>query len=429
MGIPTPRVRQHGHGYPRGEVTRVFFPNMKRLLALALAALPFPLGAADWPQFRGPDSTATAGDAVIPAKPKIDWTAPLPGRGLASPIIIGKKVFVTCSSGPKQERLHVICFDFEDGTKVWERQLKATGRTMSHPKTAIASCTPCSDGKRIFALWSSNDLAAFDLDGNLLWLRGLTVDYPKASNSIGMASSPLVIGETLVTVIENDSESYSLGIDVKTGRNLWKLDRPKAANWSSPVPWRADAKSPAIVVLQSSKGLTGVDPASGSVLWDYAEGASTSSSSVVAQGVIFSPSNGVTALAPHANGSAPEQLWRSKQINPATISPVVLDGRFFAINSAGVITAVDIQSGDTKWKLRATGPFSGSPVGAGGRLVAVNEKGLVQIVDITAPEGAAIAQLALPLKEGSKEMILSTPALSGRHIFIRTDSALWRLGE
>ena len=402
---------------------------MKRLLALALAALPFPLAAADWPQFRGPDSTATASDAVIPAQPKIDWSAPLPGRGLASPIIIGKRVFVTCSSGPKQERLHVICFDFDDGTKVWERQLKATGRTMSHPKTAIASCTPCSDGKRVFALWSSNDLAAFDLDGNLLWLRGLTVDYPNASNSIGMASSPLVIGETLVTVIENDSESYSLGIDVKTGRNLWKLDRPKAANWSSPVPWRADAKSSAIVVLQSSKGLTGVDPASGSVLWDYAEGASTSSSSVVAQGVIFSPSNGMTALAPQANGSAPEQLWRSKQINPATISPVVLDGRLFAINSAGVITAVDIQSGDTKWKLRATGSFSGSPVGAGGRLVAVNEKGLVQIVDITAPEGAAIAQLQLPLKEGSKEMILSTPALSGRHIFIRTDSALWRLGE
>ena len=407
----------------------IFLQPMKRLLALTLAALPFPLTASDWPQFRGPDSTATAADAVIPAKPKIDWTASLPGRGLASPIVIGKKVFVTCSSGPKQERLHVFCFDFDDGKKLWERQLKATGRTMSHPKTAIASCTPCSDGKRVFALWSCNDLAAFDLDGNLLWLRGLTVDYPNASNSIGMASSPMVIGETVVTVIENDSESYSLGIDVKTGRNLWKLDRPKAANWSSPVPWRADAKSPIIAVLQSSKGLIGVDPVSGSVLWDYTDGASTSSSSVVAHGVIFSPSNGVTALAPKANGSAPEQLWRSKQINPATVSPVVLDGRLFAINSAGVITAADIRSGDTKWKLRVTGPFSGSPVGAGGRLVAVNEKGLVQIVDVTAPEGAALGQLQLPLKEGSKEMILSTPALSGKHVFIRTDSALWRVGE
>jgi outer membrane protein assembly factor BamB len=300
---------------------------------------------------------------------------------------------------------------------------------MSHPKTSIASCTPCSDGKRVFALFSSNDLAAFDLDGNLLWLRGLTVDYPNVSNSLGMASSPIVIGETLVTVIENDSESYSLGIDVKTGRNLWKLERPKAANWSSPVPWRADAKSPAIAVLQSSKGLTGVDPVSGSVLWDYTEGASTSSSSVVAHGVIYSPSNGVTALSPQANGSAPEQLWRSKQVNPSTISPVVLDGKIFAFNSAGVLSTADIKTGDGTWKLRLKGPFSGSPVGANGRLVAVNEKGLVQVVDVTAPQGAALGQLQLPLKEGSKELILSTPALSGKHVFVRTDSALWRLGE
>ena len=402
---------------------------MKRFLALALAALPFPLSAADWPQFRGPDSTATSSDATIPSKPRIDWTAALPGRGLASPIVVGKKVFVTCSSGPKQERLHVICFNFDDGVKLWERQLKATGRTMSHNKTAIAANTPCSDGKHVFALWSSNDLAAFDFDGNLLWLRGLTADYPNVSNSLGMASSPIVIGETLVTVIENDSESYSLGIDVKTGRNLWKLDRPKAANWSSPVSWRADAKSPAIAVLQSSKGLTGVDPASGSVLWDYPNGASTSSSSVVAAGVIYAPSNGITALTPQSNNAAPEQVWNSKQINPATISPVVLDGRIFSINGAGVITTADAKTGDVGWKLRLTGPFSGSPVGAGANLVAVNEKGLVQVVDVTKPEGAITGTLQLPLKTESKELILCTPALSGRSIFVRTDSALWRLGE
>jgi len=402
---------------------------MKHLLALSLAALPFPLAAADWPQFRGPDSAGTVADATIPAKLKIDWTAPLPGRGLASPIIVGKRVFVTCSSGPKQERLHVFCFDSDDGKKIWERQLKATGRTMSHPKTSIAACTPCSDGKRIFALFSSNDLAAFDLDGNLLWLRGLTVDYPNVSNSLGMASSPLVIGETLVTVIESDSESYTVGIDVKTGRNLWKLERPKAANWSSPVTWRADAKFAPVVVLQSSKGLTGVDPVTGSVLWNYAEGASTSSSSVVAQGVIYAPSNGITALSPKADGSAPEQVWRSKQINPSTISPVILDGKIFAFNSAGVLATADIKNGDAKWKLRLIGPFSGSPVGANGRLICVNEKGLVQVVDVNAPDGALAGQLQLPLKEGSKEMVLSTPALSGKNVFIRTDSALWRLGE
>ena len=108
---------------------------------------------------------------------------------------------------------------------------------------------------------------------------------------------------------------------------------------------------------------------------------------------------------------------------------MILDGKIFAFNSAGVLSTADIKSGDTKWKLRLAGPFSGSPVGANGRLVCVNEKGLVQVVDIAAPEGALAGQLQLPLKEGSKELILSTPALSGKHVFIRADSALWRLGE
>ena len=392
----------------------------------ALSSLGF---AGDWPQFRGPGSTGISIDAKIPTNPKIDWSAPLPGRGLSSPIVVGGKVFVTCSSGPKQERLHLICFNADDGAKVWERQLHATGRTMAHPKTSVAACTPCSDGRRVFALWSCNDLAAFDLDGNLLWVRGLTADYPNASNSLGMASSPIVIGETVVALIENDSESYSLGIDAKTGRNMWKLDRPKSANWTSPIPFHADEKSTPIALLQSSKGLLAVDATSGSRLWEYAEGASTMSSSVVSAGVVYAPSNGITALTPQASGAAPAQLWRSKQINPSTISPLVLDGRLFSVNGAGVISTADVKTGDNGWKLRLTGPFSGSPVGAGTRLFTVNEKGLVQIVDIAAPEGAIAGQLQLPLNEEAKELILCTPALSGSHVFVRTDGTLWRLGE
>jgi outer membrane protein assembly factor BamB len=397
------------------------------LLAFALSAAT--LSAGDWPQFRGPNSTGVSSDAKIPTKPKIDWSASLPGRGLASPIVVGDKVFVTASSGPKQERLHLICFNAADGAKLWERQLQATGRTMSHPKTAVAACTPCSDGKHVFALWSSNDLAAFDLEGNLLWVRGLTADYPNASNSLGMASSPIVIGDTVVTMIENDSESYTLGLDAATGRNRWKLERPKVANWTSPLPWRANATSPPIAVLQSSKGLLGVDPVSGSKLWEYGEGASTMSSSVVADGVIYAVSNGITALAPQPNNAPPEQLWRLRQINPSTISPLILGGLIFSVNGAGVIATAETKTGTAKWKLRLTGPFSSSPVGAGSHLVAVSEKGLVQVVDTAAAEGAVTGTLQLPLKADTKELVLCTPALSNGHIFLRTDSALWRLGE
>jgi outer membrane protein assembly factor BamB len=410
------------------------FTSIPTLLC-TISAFCFPLSAfsSDWPQFRGIGSTGYSAEAKVPLKPKIDWTAELPGRGLASPIIVGDNVFVTCSSGPKQERLHVICFNAKDGSEVWERQLKATGRTMSHPKTSVAACTPCSDGKRVFALWSSNDLAAFDLEGNLMWLRGLTVDYANASNSLGMASSPIVIGETVVTMIENDSESYTLGIDANTGRNLWKMDRPKAANWCSPVVWQADKESAPVVVLQSSKGLVGVDPATGSRLWEYTDGASTTSSSVVVGDIVYAASKGITALKPSKTGAEPEQLWRSEQMSPSTISPVVIGNLILTINGAGVLSVADIKTGDRGWKLRisdvkANGGFSGSPVGAGKHLVVATEKGLLQIVDTSAPEGAIVGSLQLPLKESTKELVLCTPALSGNAIFLRTDSALWRVG-
>lgn len=399
-----------------------------RALAFLFA---FALGAhaSDWLQFRGPGGAGLSPDAQIPAQPKIVWSAPLPGRGLASPIVVGEKLFVTASSGPLQQDLHLFCFAAADGKVLWERRLRATGRTMSHPKSSIASSTPCSDGKHVFALWSSNDLAAFDLEGNLLWLRGLTVDYPNASSSIGMASSPMLFGETLVVVIENGGESYSLGIDARTGRNMWKIERKKADNWTSPVAWSASPKAAPVALLQNSQGVLAVDPVSGSRLWEYSDTASTMSSSVVADGIVYTPSNGITALQPHENGSEPEQLWRAKALNPSMISPIVLAGHLFSINGAGVLAAADPKTGTPQWKLRLAGPFSGSPVGAGERLVVASEKGLVQVVDATAPAGAVLGQVQLPLNAETKELVLCTPALSGGSVYVRTDGTLWKLGE
>ena len=144
------------------------------------------------------------GDGKLPAtlgKENIVWTANLPGRGVSSPIVVGGKVVVTANSGPRQERLHVLAFDAKSGRELWHRQFWATGRTLTHPVGANAAPTPASDGKRIFAFYSSNDLIALDLDGNLLWFRGLAHDYPKAGNDIGMSSSPTVVGDTVVCLL------------------------------------------------------------------------------------------------------------------------------------------------------------------------------------------------------------------------------------
>ncbi|MDB6119840.1 MAG: Pyrrolo-quinoline quinone [Verrucomicrobiaceae bacterium] len=306
------------------------------LLSLLLAA---PVVHADWLQFRGPSGSSVSAESKMPAETlKIGWSADLPGRGLSAPIIVGDKVFVTCASGPEQAVLHVICFSTADGHKVWERVMHATGRTMTQSKTCVAAPTPCSDGKTVYALYSSNDLFAFDLDGNLQWLRGLTLDYANASNSLGMAQSPVIAGGTLVVQSENDSESFAAGIDIATGVNKWKMERPKAANWSSALIWKND-----VVALQSSKGLAGVEAATGKVLWNYADGASTIPSSALGANAIYAASNGITALVPESG--AVSQLWRNEKLRPGTASPVVVGDGLFVINSAGVLLKADVITG------------------------------------------------------------------------------------
>jgi outer membrane protein assembly factor BamB len=298
---------------------------------------------------------------------------------------------------------------------LWERVLQATGRTMCHEKTAVAAPTMASDGQRVFALYSSNDLFAFDLEGNLLWLRGLTLDYPNASNSLGMASSPLVVGGVLVVPSENDSESFTAGIDVRTGRNLWKLERPKMANWTSPIAFRGTA------LLQSGNGLTAVDPTTGSTLWDYTDGAATIPSSTVGGDQVFVPSHGLTALRPQTGQPAPAQDWQVEQIKPGTGSPLALAGKVYAINNAGVLNQADPATGERGFRLRLEGPFSGSPVGAGPFLHTASEKGLLQIVDTRPEEGAVAHTINLG------ETILCTPSLSDGALFLRSDSTLWRI--
>ncbi|HMP16707.1 MAG TPA: PQQ-binding-like beta-propeller repeat protein, partial [Gemmatales bacterium] len=117
------------------------------------------------------------------------WTVPLPGQGPSSPIVIDQTVFVTASSGYKQDRLHVFAFDIASGRKLWERQMWATGRTECHPKSAMAAPIPTADRERLYALFATADLACYDHQGNLLWYRALAQEYPSISNQVGMASS------------------------------------------------------------------------------------------------------------------------------------------------------------------------------------------------------------------------------------------------
>jgi len=396
------------------------------LLAALLLLTGGPLPAADWPQFRGPLCNGVSDESGVPitldTNKDLAWKAELPGRGLSSPIIIGDRVFVTCCSGLKQQRLHVICFRATDGSKLWERQFWATGRTLCQSKTCVAAPTPASDGQRIVAIFSSNDTVCLDLDGNLIWFRGLGRDYPNASDSVGMSSSLLIAGGVVVTQVESDSDAFIAGLDLATGANRWKIERPHKANWTSPVLVGSGKQE--IVVLLSSAGLTAIEPVSGKIVWESAGGGSSIPSATTGAGVLYVPSSrGLTALQLGGSDEQPKQLWQSSRLRPGTASPVVLGEKVFALSDGGILTCGSAVTGERQWQLRLKGPFSATPVAVGHFLYCVSETGVAQVVDTSKPEGEVVSELNLG------ETVLSTPSISWGAIYFRSDAHLWKIAK
>lgn len=393
------------------------------LLAAAFVAL---LCGADWLQFRGANGASSSTDAAPPDSwnetTNVAWKASLPGRGVSGPIVVKDRTYVTCSSGVKQDRLHVVCFNNETGDEVWQREFWATGRTLTHPFSAVAAPTPASDGERIFAFYSSNDLACLDLDGNLLWYRGLAFDYPKAGNDIGMASSPVVVSETVVVQIENQGDSFAAGIDVATGATRWRVERAHHANWVSPIALPGDREGNRVVLLQSASGLTAHNSMTGEELWRYDVPCSTTPSVAVSEDHIFIPANGLTVLKLAPDATVPSLVWDSSQLSPSAASPIVVGDRVYTMNGSGVLSCGDIATGERLWQLRVGGKFWSTPVVAGDRMYCINSDGAAKVVQL-GDQGEIVSS-----NEFSDE-IKGSPAISAGALYVRSDHYLWKIAR
>jgi outer membrane protein assembly factor BamB len=393
-----------------------------RTISLLLAAVVATLAGADWRQFRGSDSTGVSTEKVhlpvsFAADHDIAWKVPLPGRGPSSPIVVGGRVVVTCSSGARQERLHRLCFAAADGKCLWQREFWATGNTLAHDVAAVAIPTPASDGRRIFAFYSSNDLACVDLDGNLLWFRGLGYEHPNTRNSVGMSSSPLLLDDTVIVQLDSPGQSLLAGIDTGSGTTRWRIDREANAVFSSPTQFGAAA------LIQSKTSLMVVEPRSGQVLWNYDYEAPYQPVASVAtwRDTVFLPGFKLSALRPGAAGDEPKLLWAETRLRADTASPVVYDGRIYVLKGSGVLACGDAASGRTCWQLRLKGAFWASPVCADGRLYCVSREGLVQVVQLGKKEGKLLASSRID------DGISASPAVAEGAVFFRSDRHLWKI--
>jgi outer membrane protein assembly factor BamB len=390
---------------------------------LALLLMAPAAGAGDWTHFRGPGGNPVSDEKGLPAKwddrENVRWKAALPGRGLSCPVVSGSRVFLTACSGYRQNRLHVLCFSLADGKKLWERQFTATGNTQCNPRTCMAAPTPATDGKAVYALFATGDLAALDLDGNLLWYRSLVRDYPDVTNQVGMAASPVVCGDTLLLPLENAGDSFAAGVDVRTGQNRWKVPRARDINWVTPLVVEQGGRTAA--VFATIKDVTAYDPATGKELWAVTDRAPSSTASpVLADGLILVPGEEFLALRPGGEGQTPELAWKSNKLQTEYASPVYHRGKVYVLTRIGLRCA-DARTGKEIWTQRIPGPFWATPVIADGKAYVANEGGAVTVVEL----GDRPKVLA---RNEMNETLLATPAVADGALLFRSDSTLFCVG-
>jgi outer membrane protein assembly factor BamB len=380
----------------------------------------------DWPSFR--DGGLNVTDARLPLdwsiRPErnIAWKAPLPGRGVSSPIVVAGKVIVTCSAGDPERQLMVLAFDADSGEELWRREFEAQGNTTINEATAVAANTPASDGERIFALFSSNDLFALDLEGRELWSKNLTAEHEGLGNDFGMASSPVVADGLVIVQCNGEKAGFVAAFDAATGEQRWLQERPDQASWTS--PYLVDQRhlgGPRGVVIQSPKGVELLEPSSGATIWSAEMVCDAIASSTPYEGRLYVPAKTLAAFdLAQTEPSAEEPAWTARQLKPTSASPVLRDGKIYAINRGGVLNCYDLAEEKIDWTTRLKGTVWATPLLGPEHLYCFNAKGDALVVDL---RGEIVAEINMV------EEILASPAVSGGAMFVRSHSTLWKIAE
>jgi outer membrane protein assembly factor BamB len=392
-------------------------------IRLTLAALLLAAGAglANWPQFRGPDGAGVGNEKGLPTSfsptENVKWKADLPGRSVASPVVFGNKVFITAASGPRFERLHVVCLDADTGKKLWHRQLTATGNTACHPKSSMAAPTPCVNADGLYCLFATADLAAFDLDGNLKWYRSLVTDYPNISNQVGMAASPILWKDFLIVPMDTVGDSFLAAVDTKYGKNVWKVERPKDINWVTPTLRTVGDK--AEVLFSSPKENVAYNAADGKKAWSIpGEGGQVPTAILAGDRVLLPVRGALACFKPDGNGMT--EVWKQTKLSSGYTSPLLYQDRVYALRG-GLLNCADVKTGKELWSERVgrgKGQFWASPIAADGKVYTFDDNGVCAVVQ----DGDEPKVLAMNDMKGE---IMGTPAIARGAMYIPTTTVLY----
>ncbi len=413
-------------------------------LVLGLGSLPVG-GAEEWPQFRGPHGDGSASAKGLPVSlgedADVRWKTAIHGKAWSSPVVSGAKIWLTTASEDGAE-LSLVVVDRESGKILRDEVLyKVQNPQFCHKFNSYASPTPVVSGGRVYVTFGSPYTACFDEQtGAKLWER---TDFV-CNHFRGSGSSPVVWRDFLLMNFDGSDFQFVVALDSKTGKTVWRTERSvdfKDLNAEGKITGEGDMRkafaTPVVVDWQGSpillssgaKAHYAYDPASGREIWRFEEHAQHSASSrpLVADGKVFFQSGfskgQILAVKLGGSGVLDESqvAWRVKKSVPNKPSLLLVKGSLYMVDDSGIASCVDAASGETRWSERVGGNFSSSPLYVDGRVYAFNEEGKVTAF---AADPAGYQKLG----EGKFESgFMASPAVAGNALFLRTKTHLYRV--
>ena len=408
------------------------------VLSFLLAASSF---ADNWPQWRGPSLNGISTEKDLPtrwsAEENVTWKLAMPSWTGATPIIWGERIFLNVAD---RDDLYLWSVDRTKGQLVWKKLLGGGNTKMR--KQNMSSPSPVTDGKSVWVMTGTGVLKSFDFNGNELWARDVQKDYGRFGLNWGYASSPLLYEDALFVQVlhgmRTDDPSYLLRIDKKTGKTVWRVERPTSAIMESPDSYTTPALvrqgNTLEIVVTGGDCVTGHDPATGKELWranglnpDNHPNYRIVASPVVYEGIVYAPTRVKPLLAIKAGGrgdvTQSNRLWAFDH-GPDVPTPVTDGKYFYVVDDRGVMWCLDAKTGKEIWGPQRIKPatYSSSPVLADGKLYVTNEEGLTTVLK-AGPKFEVIAENNL------NDYTLSSPAVSDGQIFMRTGQYLFCIGK
>jgi outer membrane protein assembly factor BamB len=408
------------------------------VVALGLSALP--ARAEDvWAQFRGPNGTGLSGAKNLPTrwdeKTNIVWKTAIHDKGWSSPVVWGKQVWLTTARADGKE-LYALCIDRDSGKVLRDLKVFDVPRpAFCHPFNSYASPTPVIEAGRVYVHFGTYGTACLDTNtGKKLWeRRDLDCDHWR-----GPGSSPILWNDFLYLTFDGHDKQYVVCLNKKDGSTVWKQDRTIDYG-TNDGDYKKAYSTPSIILVNGQYQLVSpaavatiaYDPRTGREIWKvYHGGMNAAAPPVYGSGnVIIAPGDvrgghKLLAVRPDGKGdvSKTHVAWGTSKSVPTRPAPILVGELLYMVDNGGVASCLEVKTGKPVWtkRLGARSAFTSSPVCAGGHLYIFDEAGLGYVLKAgRKAEVVAVNALA--------DGCMSTPAVAGRALFVRTRSHLYRI--